>query len=229
MSREEGIERIYELLGEDLTKRVKQELYKTIEELKNVPDEVRKKIIEKNKEAGEGTCFECPECDGLRKFVMSMEAQLTDLYDPQRRSIDDGIFDYCYEMFEFSCLKCDGSGIIGWKNTQQKRRITRTGQDKKLIIGEARKVICLGLDLIHYPLDSDTKKGLLHGGETQEFAEIEQEKHPKIGKEMIEKAMATIEDPEAHFKDYNDWLAYRKSLEYELEGSEQRYFDFFKE
>ena len=114
MSREEGIERIYELMGEDLTKRVKQELYKSIEELKNVPDEVRKKIIEKNKEAGEGTCFECPECDGLRKFVMSMEAQLTDLYDPQRRSIDDGIFDYCFEMFELHCPKCDGTGIVDW-------------------------------------------------------------------------------------------------------------------
>jgi len=104
-----------------------------------------------------------------------------------------------------------------------------TKQDRDLIIREARKVICIGLDLIRDPLDPDTKKGLVYGGETQEFAEIEQEKHPKIGKEMIEKAMATIEDPEAHFKDYNDWLAYRKSLEYELEGSEQRYFDFFKE
>ena len=102
-------------------------------------------------------------------------------------------------------------------------------QYKKLILKEARRVICLGLNLIRDPLDPDTKKGLLHGGETQEFAEIEQEKHPRIGKEMIEKAMATIEDPEAHFKDYSAWKAYRKRLEYELEGSEQRYFDFFKE
>ena len=105
-----------------------------------------------------------------------------------------------------------------------------TKQDRDLIIKEARKAECLGLDLIRDPIDFDTQRGLSYGNEDmEEIAQIEKDENPILGKEIIEKTTAVIEDPEAHFKDYDEWLVYRRDLEAALSGSEDRYWRFFKD
>jgi len=103
-------------------------------------------------------------------------------------------------------------------------------QDEKLVLLEMLKAFSLSLDLICNPLGYLTEMGLFRGNEEMiEIAQIEEEQNPDRGRRIIEELVEMAGNIEAHFKDYNDWLAYRKNLEYELEGSEQRYFDLFKD
>jgi len=114
MSREEGIKRIYKVLGKDLTEKVKQELMKIIEDIKELPEEVIMKLEILNKGSKEIEYFRCNECDGLKNFVKEWEIINARSLDLTELSDDDHIFDCCYQGFDYYCNKCEGTGIVDW-------------------------------------------------------------------------------------------------------------------
>ena len=114
MGRKEEVIRIYKTLGKELSERVKQDLYQTVRDQIDMPKQIENILIEKNKGQQRVAYFKCPDCDGLKNLIKDLEEEVTYLRDPQTGYVDSLIFEYCYEMFELDCPKCEGTGIVDW-------------------------------------------------------------------------------------------------------------------